>query len=246
MGEKIKPKYFLCNSCLLKHDMHMLILTRNNPTPLPSRLVMTLVTTVLVWRSVPRLGSMTPTCSEWCPIQTFVWLLETSVCWSAQVSNVIGQFPDWSFSFSGLTWLVSYVVSSHPGVVTVHINPFCNTTHCWCLTAFSLLSPCVCVPGYVFSDHVCWSDGNSFDRVSTNSSHTPHFVLVVLPHPHPSLTQSVCLNSVVTVYFGVQQTTFLEKDSVYPVMALVLQVRGVLRTGVALTRKFQSASPWLN
>ena len=35
-----------CNSCLLKHDMHMLILTRNNPTPLPSRLVMTLVTTV--------------------------------------------------------------------------------------------------------------------------------------------------------------------------------------------------------
>ena len=55
------------------------------------RLVMTLRTTVLVWPSVPRLWSMTQTCFEQCPTQTTVWLLETSVCCSARVSDHMGQ-----------------------------------------------------------------------------------------------------------------------------------------------------------
>ena len=64
--------------------------------PSPSRLVMTFKTTALVWHSVPQLGSTTHNCSELCPIQTFVWQLVTSVCWSVQVSNVIGQFTPWN------------------------------------------------------------------------------------------------------------------------------------------------------
>ena len=89
----------------------------------------------------------------------------------------------------------------------------------------------------------------SFDCVPPNSSHTPHFVLAFLPQPpttpplplppsllpHPSLTQSVCLNSVATVYFAVHKTTFQEKDSVSHVMVHAPQVRGVLQTGVTLT-----------
>ena len=70
----------------IRQDMYTLL------TQFP-RLVMTLRTTVLVWPSVPRLWSMTQTCFEQCPTQTTVWLLETSVCCSARVSDYMGQ-PD--------------------------------------------------------------------------------------------------------------------------------------------------------
>ena len=94
--KKTKNKIvYLRNSCLHKPDIHMLIL-HNKHFPSPSRHVMTFKTTALVWRSVPRLGSTTQTCSELCPIQTFVWQLVTSVCWNVQVSNVIGQFTPWN------------------------------------------------------------------------------------------------------------------------------------------------------
>ena len=120
------------------------------PSPLlpNSRLVMTLETTALVWRSVPLLGSTTPTCSELCPIQSFVWLLETSVCWSAQVSNVIGQFSPWIligqvFFFYWVNLIGQFVVVTVWSVCTLgwwlcclvlSVNTLSNTTPCWCLT----------------------------------------------------------------------------------------------------------------
>ena len=95
--EKNKNKivYSLSAVVYMKPNIHMLIL-HNKQFPSPSRHVMTFKTTARVWRSVPRLGSTTPTCSELCPIQTFVWQLVTSACWSVQVSNVIGQFTPWN------------------------------------------------------------------------------------------------------------------------------------------------------
>lgn len=66
------------------------------------RLVNTLKTVAHVWLSVPQLHSMTPNCCKWCPILTTVWLLETSVCGSAQVSSMIGK--------CGVRYLWSYAV----------------------------------------------------------------------------------------------------------------------------------------
>ena len=64
--------------------------------PLLLRLANTLKTVVVVWRCVPQLHSMTPTCCNWCPILTSGWLLDAFVCNNAQVS-------------SRTTWLVSLV-----------------------------------------------------------------------------------------------------------------------------------------
>ena len=57
------------------------------------------------------------------------------------------------------------------------------------------------------------------------------FPLILLSFSFPSLPllltpQWICLSTMATVYFAVQQTIFQEVDSVFPVMDNALHVRG--------------------